>query len=234
MSTKIWINARFPRFFHIFMQQTHFRKTTTMEETPKQLFKVDPCKCKKTTRHEKGKPLNLPNRSGKVSVQYIENDRKRRQALSGRRTGLFKKAYELHKMTRKYVKLQVGEDYWCSEPDKNNSLSTGDNAQTTTDDNPLLSPSRFNIEEINTKDVATQCNLMDGLPSSNDSANSSEQCRLCGGLFADDSKGVKDLWLGCDEPECKYWLHATCLLGKSPKITVKFVRTLPFRCNLHK
>jgi hypothetical protein len=36
-------------------------------------------------------------------------------------------------MTRTYVKLQDGEDYWCSEPAKNNSALTGDNAQTTTD-----------------------------------------------------------------------------------------------------
>jgi hypothetical protein len=42
-------------------------------------------------------------------------------------------AYELHKLTRKYVKLQIGGDYWCSDPDKNNSTLTGDNAQTTTD-----------------------------------------------------------------------------------------------------
>jgi hypothetical protein len=78
------------------------------------------------------------------------------------------------------------------------------------------SPSHFKIREVNSKDVATQCHLIDRLPS-NQSTNLSEQCRLCGGLFADDSKAVKDLWLGCDEPDCKYWLHVTCLLDKSPK-----------------
>ena len=45
------------------------------------------------------------------------------------------------------------------------------------------------------------------------------QCHVCGIDYEFENKVQQSKWIGYDEEDCKYWLHASCLLGKSKKIT---------------
>ncbi|XP_045191634.2 uncharacterized protein LOC123548434 [Mercenaria mercenaria] len=227
-----------------------------------QVFFVDPCKPKRQTSHAKGQDLDLPRRKGSVKVEYISNARKRLQCLSARKFGFFKKAYELNTMTGKYVKAQVGEEYWCPKkkslnvdectfnlgsdnndaipaahgsgaPATSTAAATSSCTASANQDNPALSPQHFQVFEVTSNTVGIQCNLADSVANLV-TANSPEQCRYCGGMFQNDSKHTQDLWVGCDKDQCDYWVHAFCLLGKSNKITAKFVKNLPFKCPFHK
>ena len=83
---------------------------------------------------------------------------------------------------------------------------------------------------VETREFGVQCTSVTAVPI----AGTEMQCRLCGALFEDDSKSRQEIWVGCDKTDCPYWIHADCLLGKSPKITPKFVKQLPFLCPAHK
>ena len=61
-----------------------------------------------------------------------------------------------------------------------------------------------------------------------------KQCRVCGLEFEKDTKAVQNTWIGCESKDCKYWLHATCLLGTKKKLSKQFLSKLPFLCPLHR
>ena len=60
------------------------------------------------------------------------------------------------------------------------------------------------------------------------------QCRVCGVDYETETVAQKANWIGCEHPNCNYWLHASCLLGKSRKITNAFVRKIPYKCPVHR
>ena len=40
------------------------------------------------------------------------------------------------------------------------------------------------------------------------------QYSVCGGDYEKDTRAKQNLWMGCDTENCKYWVHANCMLGK--------------------
>ena len=81
-----------------------------------------------------------------------------------------------------------------------------------------------------TRDLGVQCCSVTAVPM----AGVEMQCPMCGVLYDLDSRSRRKIWVGCTKRECKYWLHADCLLGRSPKITPEFVKEMPFLGPAHK
>ena len=94
-----------------------------------------------------------------------------------------------------------------------------------------LSPSQYTVEEIYTTQRGVQADLGTKIESI---TGNDKQCRVCGKDFDSETKVEQSKWMGCDESDCKYWLHASCLLGKSRKITKAFVNKLPYKCPYHR
>ncbi|XP_053394444.1 uncharacterized protein LOC128555626 isoform X1 [Mercenaria mercenaria] len=93
-------------------------------------------------------------------------------------------------------------------------------------DDPSLSPRHSEATESSIQ----QQSVGDSLPLYSGDQGNDQQCRECG----EDTFIIQDLRISCDDESCSYWLHATCLLGPSHKITEDFVKNLPFLCKSHR
>ena len=58
----------------------------------------------------------------------------------------------------------------------------------------------------------------------------SAKCRICNG------GGDADDWVGCDAPQCEYWIHLSCVgITMKPGVQKKrFMQKIDYKCPRHK